>query len=118
MVSIATDVVNVGTTPLSFWTIERFGRRKILIIGAAIMVVCEFLIAIVGTAKPNSSAASTVLIVFVLIYIAAFATTWGPAAWVVVGETFPLPIRSKGVALSTASNWLWNFVSVLNDLLI
>jgi SP family sugar:H+ symporter-like MFS transporter len=34
----------------------------------------------------------------------------GPAAWVVIGEIFPLPIRAKGVALSTASNWLWNFV--------
>jgi hypothetical protein len=39
-----------------------------------------------------------------------FATTWGPAAWVVIGEIFPLPIRSRGVALSTASNWLWNCI--------
>lgn len=34
----------------------------------------------------------------------------GPTAWVVIGEIFQLPIRSKGVALSTASNWFWNFV--------
>lgn len=34
----------------------------------------------------------------------------GPAAWVIIGEIFQLPIRSKGVALSTASNWLWNCV--------
>lgn len=34
----------------------------------------------------------------------------GPTAWVTIGEIFPLPIRAKGVALSTASNWLWNFV--------
>jgi MFS family permease len=39
-----------------------------------------------------------------------FASTWGPAAWVVIGEIFPLPIRAKGVALSTASNWFWNFI--------
>lgn len=36
--------------------------------------------------------------------------TWGAAAWVVIGELYPLPIRAKGVALSTASNWLWNCV--------
>jgi hypothetical protein len=48
--------------------------------------------------------------VFVCFYIAAFATTWGPAAWVVIGEIYPLPIRAKGVALATASNWLWNCV--------
>ena len=39
-----------------------------------------------------------------------FASTWGPAAWVVIGEIFQLPIRAKGVALSTASNWFWNCI--------
>ncbi|TGZ79060.1 general substrate transporter [Ascodesmis nigricans] len=110
LISLITNLVNVLTTPLSFWMIERFGRRSILIGGAALMLVCEFIIAAVGTALPGSSTASTILIVFVCIYIFGFATTWGPAAWVVIGEIFPLPIRAKGVALSTASNWLWNFV--------
>jgi len=50
------------------------------------------------------------MIAFICIYIFFFATTWGPAAWVVIGEIFPLPIRSRGVALSTASNWLWNCI--------
>jgi sugar porter (SP) family MFS transporter len=109
-ITIATSVVNVGSTPLSWWAIEHFGRRKLLIWGAALMLVCQFIVAGVGTGLPNSSAASTALIVFVCIYIFGFATTWGPAAWVVIGEIFPLPIRAKGVSLSTASNWLWNFV--------
>lgn len=34
----------------------------------------------------------------------------GPAAWVVIGEIYPLPVRAKGVALATASNWLWNCI--------
>jgi len=110
LISIATNVVNVGSTPLSWWAIERFGRRKLLLAGATLMLICEFIVGGVGTAYPGSSTASTVLIVFVCIYIFGFATTWGPAAWVVIGEIFPLPIRAKGVALSTASNWLWNFV--------
>jgi len=46
--------------------------------------------------------------------IAAFATTWGPAAWVVVGEIFPLPIRSRGVGIATASNWVRLFSYVHN----
>jgi len=109
-VSVATNVVNVGATPASWWMIERFGRRSILIWGALAMLVCEFIVGGVGTALPNSKAASTTLIVFVCIYIASFAMTWGPAAWVVIGEIYPLPIRAKGVALATASNWLWNFI--------
>ncbi|KAK2795993.1 hypothetical protein FQN51_009538 [Onygenales sp. PD_10] len=110
LISIITNVVNVAATPISFYTIERFGRRSLLIWGAAVMLVCEFIIAIVGTALPGSSAASMCLIVFVCVYIAAFASTWGPGAWVVIGEIFPLPIRARGVALSTASNWLWNCI--------
>ncbi len=74
------------------------------------MIICEFIIAIVGTAAPNSDAASRVLIAFVCVYIFAFASTWGPTAWVLIGELFPLPIRAKGVALATASNWFWNCI--------
>jgi hypothetical protein len=50
------------------------------------------------------------MIAFICLAIAFFASTWGPTAWVVIGETFPLPIRSRGVGLSTASNWLWNCI--------
>jgi MFS family permease len=105
-----TTAVNVGSTPISFWTVEKLGRRMLLIYGAVGMLVCEFIIAIVGSVDEGSKAASMCLIVFTCFYIFFFASTWGPAAWVVIGEIFPLPIRAKGVALSTASNWLWNFV--------
>ncbi|KAF1361731.1 general substrate transporter [Lizonia empirigonia] len=110
VISMITTAVNVGSTPLSFWTVEKFGRRVLLIYGALGMLVCEFVIAIVGTVDEGSKAASMCLIVFTCFYIFFFASTWGPAAWVVIGEMFPLPIRAKGVALATASNWLWNFV--------
>jgi MFS family permease len=72
--------------------------------------ICEFLVAIVGTVAPDSTAAGYVLVVFICIYIAFFTSTWGPVSWVIIGEIFPLPIRAKGVGLSTASNWFWNFI--------
>ncbi|KAI5850772.1 general substrate transporter [Tricharina praecox] len=110
LISLITNLVNVVTTPVAFYGVEKFGRRKLLIWGAAWMLTCEFIVGAVGVALPGSKAASTVLVVFVCFYIFAFATTWGPAAWIVIGEIYPLPIRAKGVALATASNWLWNFV--------
>ena len=73
------------------------------------MFVCQFIVAIVGTADAGSQAANITLIVFVCFYIFFFASTWGPGAWVLIGEIFPLPIRAKGVALATASNWFWNW---------
>lgn len=51
------NVVNVVTTPASFYMIEKFGRRSLLIWGAVSMCICEFLVAIVGTAKEGSKAA-------------------------------------------------------------
>lgn len=110
VISMITTAVNVASTPISFWAIEKLGRRTLLIGGAVGMCACEFIIAITGTAAPHSSAANYVMIIFTCFYIFFFASTWGPAAWVYIGEIFPLPIRAKGVALSTASNWFWNCI--------
>ncbi|KAK9479222.1 general substrate transporter [Lipomyces japonicus] len=110
LISLITTLVNVCSTPISFWTVERFGRRTILIYGAAGMLVCEFIVAIVGVTDGQNQNAVRAMIAFICIYIAFFASTWGPGAWVVIGEIYPLPIRSRGVALSTSSNWLWNCI--------
>jgi len=73
-------------------------------------LVCEYIVAIVGvTVKTTDLAGQRVLIAFVCIYIAFFAATWGPIAWVVIGEIFPLQVRAKAMSMASASNWLWNF---------
>ncbi|RSL42557.1 hypothetical protein CEP54_015437 [Fusarium duplospermum] len=128
LISLIFTLVNVFSTPLSFWTVERFGRRSILIIGAFGMLVCQFLVAIIGVTigfnhthptpteddadkvTANNISAVNAQIAFIAIFIFFFASTWGPGAWIVIGEIFPLPIRSRGVGLSTASNWLWNTI--------
>lgn len=110
LISLITTLVNVCSTPISFFIIERWGRRPILIWGALGMLICEFIVAIAGTADGGNDNTIKAEISFICIYIFFFASTWGPAAWVVIGEIFPLPIRSRGVALSTASNWLWNCI--------
>ena len=110
LISIATSVVNVGMTVPGIWLVDRAGRRSLLLIGAAGMLVCEYIVAIVGVAVSDTNiAGQKVLIAFVCIYIGFFASTWGPIAWVVTGEIFPLNVRAKAMSMSTASNWLWNF---------
>jgi sugar porter (SP) family MFS transporter len=108
-ISLITTLVNVCSTPISFYIVEKVGRRSIMIWGALGMVICQFVVAIIGVTDSSKPAVSA-MIAFICIYIVFFATTWGPGAWVVIGEIFPLPIRSRGVALSTASNWLWNCI--------
>ncbi|EGN96652.1 hypothetical protein SERLA73DRAFT_140303 [Serpula lacrymans var. lacrymans S7.3] len=110
LVSVATNIVNVFMTLPGMWGVERFGRRRLLIIGAIGMTVCEFIIAIVGVTVPTANkSGQNVLVAFVCIYIAFYAATWGPIPWVVTGEIFPLAVRAKAMSLSVASNWLWNF---------
>lgn len=110
LLSMITTIVNVCSTPISFWTMEKIGRRPLLLWGALGMVICQFIVAIIGTVLPDNQTAIAAMIAFICIYIFFFASTWGPGAWVVIGEIYPLPIRARGVALSTASNWLWNTI--------
>ncbi|KAJ5263370.1 hypothetical protein N7478_010975 [Penicillium angulare] len=110
LLSIITTIVNVLSTPISFYAIEKVGRRPLLLWGALGMVICQFIVAIIGVVDYDDNKAVAAMIAFICIYIFFFASTWGPGAWVVIGEIFPLPIRSRGVALSTASNWLWNCI--------
>jgi len=124
LISLIFNLVNVCSTPISFYTVERFGRRTLLVWGAFGMLVCQFLVAIIGvsvgfnhthTDEAGNSIANNIpavnaQIAFIAIFIFFFASTWGPGAWIVIGEIFPLPVRSRGVGLSTASNWLWNTI--------
>ncbi|KAI0320855.1 general substrate transporter [Amylostereum chailletii] len=110
LISIATGIVNVFMTLPGMWGVERFGRRSLLLWGAAGMCVCEFIVAIIGvTISVDNHSGQQALVALVCIYIAFFASTWGLVAWVVTGEIFPLNVRAKGMSLSVASNWLWNF---------
>ena len=85
LISVATNIVNVFMTLPGMWGIERFGRRSLLLYGAAVMCVCEFLVAIIGvTISVDNTSGQKALVALVCIYIAAFAATWGPIAWVVV----------------------------------
>lgn len=130
LISMIFTIVNVFSTPISFYTVEKWGRRTILLYGALGMLICQFLVGIIGVTVgfnhthqvPNPDptkdplniadniSAVNAQIAFIAIFIFFFASTWGPGAWIVIGEIFPLPIRSRGVGLSTASNWLWNTI--------
>jgi sugar porter (SP) family MFS transporter len=83
LISLVTTLVNVCSTPISFYIIEKWGRRTIMIGGAMGMVVCEFIVGIIGVTagrldRPNHGPAVRSQIAFICFYIFFFATTWGP----------------------------------------
>ena len=107
-VSIITNVVNIASTFPGLYLVEKWGRRPLLLFGAVGMFVCQYIVAITGTVD-SSLTAQKVLIAFVCIYIFFFACSWGPVAWVVTGELFPLKARAKCLSMTTATNWLLNW---------
>lgn len=108
VISMITNVVNVVSTFPGLYLVEKWGRRPLLLFGAIGMFVCQYIVAIVGTAA-SSQVANKVLIAFVCFYIFFFASSWGPVAWVVTGEIFPLKSRAKCLSMTTATNWLLNW---------
>jgi sugar porter (SP) family MFS transporter len=98
----------------SLWTMDRFGRRPLLLVGAALMCISHLIIAVmVGRFSYDWAAHPTegwVAVAFLFFYMLSFGATWGPVPWAMPSEIFPSSLRAKGVALSTCSNWFNNFV--------
>ncbi|KJA18936.1 hypothetical protein HYPSUDRAFT_44786 [Hypholoma sublateritium FD-334 SS-4] len=104
--------VNFICTFGGLYVMERFGRRMPLIFGGIWQSIWLFVFAAAGTAKDPTTdkGIGTLMIVSACMFILGYATTWAPGVWILIGETFPTKTRAKQGALSTASNWLWNFL--------
>lgn len=91
-----------------WYIVDRWGRRPILLSGAVMMAISLSLISYFIYLDVSST--PTMVVVFVMIYNAAFGYSWGPIPWLYPPEILPLKIRSKGASLSTATNWAFNWL--------
>lgn len=109
---IILGAVNFICTFGGLYVMERFGRRRPLIIGGLWQSMWLFVFAAAGTAKDPTynEDIGKLMIVAACMFILGYATTWGPGIWILIGETFPTRTRAKQGALSTSSNWTWNFL--------
>ncbi|GMM58443.1 hypothetical protein DAKH74_050600 [Maudiozyma humilis] len=118
--SIIIGIVNFASTFVGIYFVERFGRRRCLLWGAIGMICCFVVFASVGVTKLwpegpdhkdiSSKGAGNCMICFTCFFIFCFSTTWAPIAYVIVAETFPLRVKAKGMSISVAANWIWNFL--------
>ncbi|KAL5600979.1 hypothetical protein BROUX41_005812 [Berkeleyomyces rouxiae] len=91
-----------------WYIVDKWGRRVILLTGAIAMAIS--LAAISYFIHLDTSWTPSMVVLFVMIYNAAFGYSWGPIPWLYPPEILPLSIRSKGASLSTATNWAFNWV--------
>ena len=105
--TVLMGVVNILFTLLAVFTVERVGRKPLLIIGSLGMALGAF-----GVTFFNmiDGLPAVVAVVSIMIYSASFMFSWGPICWVLISEIFPNTIRGAAVAIAVAFQWIFNFI--------
>ena len=103
--TVVMGLVNVIFTVLAIVTVDKYGRKPLLMIGSIGMAVGMF--AIGGLAFMKVIGIST--LIFIVIYTASFMMSWGPICWVLISEIFPNIIRGSAIAIAVASQWAANY---------
>jgi SP family xylose:H+ symportor-like MFS transporter len=104
--TIVMGLVNVIFTVVAILTVDKWGRKPLLIVGSIGMAIGMF--AISALSFFNIIGIST--LVFIIIYTASFMMSWGPICWVLIAEIFPNRIRGQAVAVAVAAQWAANYL--------
>ncbi|RVW28078.1 Sugar transport protein MST4 [Vitis vinifera] len=113
--SVITGLVNVFSTLVSIYGVDRVGRRKLLLQACVQMFISQtaigaiLLVHLKGSNSLDEGLAGLV-VVLVCLFVMSFAWSWGPLGWLIPSETFPLEIRTSGFACAVSSNMLFTFI--------
>ncbi|KAK8681056.1 hypothetical protein V6N13_053463 [Hibiscus sabdariffa] len=114
--SVITGLVNVFSTMVSVYLVDRAGRRFLLLEACVQMLVSQVITGIIllkelkPTADSLSKGEAIFVVIMVCLFVMGFAWSWGPIGWLIPSETFPLETRSAGFAFAVSSNMLFTFV--------
>jgi SP family xylose:H+ symportor-like MFS transporter len=104
--TVVMGLVNVIFTVVAIMTVDKWGRKPLLMVGSIGMAIGMF--AIGSLAFMNIIGIST--LIFIIIYTASFMMSWGPICWVLISEIFPNKIRGRAVAIAVAAQWAANYL--------
>jgi SP family xylose:H+ symportor-like MFS transporter len=104
--TIIVGVINLTFTIIAIYTVDRYGRKPLQIIGALGMAMSMLALGFTFYFEHIGIAA----LVFMLIYVASFAMSWGPVTWVLLSEMFPNRIRGRVMAVAVAAQWISNYL--------
>lgn len=105
--TILIGLVNFLFTILAIWLIDKVGRKVLLLVGSSVMTIC---LAVIGIAFHTGHTTGSLVLIFILIYVAAFAVSLGPVVWVVLSEIFPNRVRGKATAIASMALWIADYV--------
>lgn len=106
LLTVVIAAINMGFTFVAMFTVDTWGRKPLLILGALIMAAAMIALG----ASFASGTVRLAAVVSVSIYLAAFTFSWGPVSAILISEMFPNSIKSKALALAVAMQWLANIL--------
>ena len=107
MQTVIMGIITILFTLLAVFTVERWGRKPLLISGSIGMAVGAFGVALCNVVIGLPALVS---VVSIMVYSASFMFSWGPICWVLIAEIFPNTIRGAAVAVAVAFQWIFNFI--------
>ena len=105
--TVIMGIVNISFTLVAVFTVEKLGRKPLLITGSIGMAVGALLVALCNIVP---SVPAILPVVSIMIYSASFMFSWGPICWVYIAEIFPNTVRGAAVAIAVAFQWIFNFI--------
>lgn len=106
VVTVFMGIINILFTLVAIFTVERLGRKPLLIYGSLGMAIGAFGVAVTF----GHAGMEMVTAVSIMVYSASFMFSWGPICWVLIAEIFPNTIRGAAVAIAVAFQWIFNFI--------
>ena len=106
MVTVFMGVINILFTLVAIFSVEKWGRKPLLIYGSLGMALGAFGVAVTF----GHVGMEMVTAISIMVYSASFMFSWGPICWVLIAEIFPNTIRGAAVAIAVAFQWLSNFI--------
>ena len=104
--NILIAVVNFSFTIIAIFTVDKWGRKPLLILGGFIMATALAML----TYDIYTQQFSLLAVAGILLFIAGFAMTWGPVTWVLLSEIFPDRVRGLAMGIAVAAQWLFNYL--------
>lgn len=106
MQTVLMGIVNISFTLIAIFTVDKFGRKPLLIIGSIGMAIGAAAVCLCDMMDIKGF----IPVLSVITYSAFFMMSWGPICWVLIAEIFPNTIRSKAVAVAVAFQWIFNYL--------
>jgi sugar porter (SP) family MFS transporter len=104
--TVVVGAVNLSFTVIAIWTVDRLGRKPLMMIGSTGMGICLLAMGLGAYVQTTG----LWMLLFILGYIACFALSVGPVTWVILSEIFPTRIRGRAMAVATVCLWIANYI--------